>query len=195
MNEFSKKIKHLRGKQSLREASKNIGISHTYLDSLEKGYDPRSGKERKPTPDVIGKLADYYQIEYMKLMELAGYYKLDEFNDDDLGEHLDYLIEKYTTSKDKLNRLQNYSIEPILTFIDGGMSFLEANFLNKTIEFIENSNRNTEDETIVFMSVLLAQLNKFKSIHKKDEEQSNFIYEDLSNEFDVFLKGYLGIEK
>lgn len=47
MNDFGKKLKELRGDQSIREASRNIGISHTYLDSLEKGIDPRTGKERK----------------------------------------------------------------------------------------------------------------------------------------------------
>ena len=36
MNDFGKKLKELRGDQSIREASRNIGISHTYLDSLEK---------------------------------------------------------------------------------------------------------------------------------------------------------------
>ena len=64
MNDFGKKLKELRGDQSIREASRNIGISHTYLDSLEKGIDPRTGKERKPTIEVIHKLSKYYNVDF-----------------------------------------------------------------------------------------------------------------------------------
>ncbi|EGQ1774945.1 helix-turn-helix transcriptional regulator, partial [Staphylococcus pseudintermedius] len=72
MNEFGKKIRELRGKRSLREASKNIGISHTYLDSLEKGYDFRTGKERKPTIEVINKISKYYKYDFFELSRMAG---------------------------------------------------------------------------------------------------------------------------
>ena len=75
MNELGSFIKQLRvdKKESIRKASKGIGISHTYLDSLEKGYDPRTKNERKPTPDVIRKLSNYYNINYPRMMALAGY--------------------------------------------------------------------------------------------------------------------------
>ncbi|PTF17404.1 hypothetical protein BUY42_09950, partial [Staphylococcus devriesei] len=72
MNDFGKKLKELRGDQSIREASRNIGISHTYLDSLEKGIDPRTGKERKPTIEVIHKLSQYYNVDFFDLSRLAG---------------------------------------------------------------------------------------------------------------------------
>ncbi|NGC94739.1 helix-turn-helix domain-containing protein, partial [Staphylococcus aureus] len=72
MNEFGRKIKELRGNQSIREASQNIGISHTYLDSLEKGVDPRSGKERKPTIEVINKISLYYDYSFEELVGLAN---------------------------------------------------------------------------------------------------------------------------
>ena len=72
MNDFGKKLKELRGDKSIREASRNIGISHTYLDSLEKGFDPRSGKERKPTIEVIHKIANYYDYNFLNLISLAG---------------------------------------------------------------------------------------------------------------------------
>ncbi|RIN45480.1 XRE family transcriptional regulator [Staphylococcus simulans] len=72
MNEFGEKLKELRGKKSIREASRGIGISHTYLDSLEKGFDPRTGKERKPTVEVIYKLSQYYNVDFFDLSRLAG---------------------------------------------------------------------------------------------------------------------------
>lgn len=44
MNEFGEFLKKLRGKKSIREVAKDIGISHTYLSTLEKGFDPRTKK-------------------------------------------------------------------------------------------------------------------------------------------------------
>lgn len=73
MNELGEFLKKKRGKKSLREVAKECGISHTYLDTLEKGYDPRTKKERKPSPEVLQKLAAYYKVEYTYLMYLAGY--------------------------------------------------------------------------------------------------------------------------
>ncbi|HDX9541494.1 MULTISPECIES: helix-turn-helix domain-containing protein [Bacillus] len=71
-----------RGKKPLREASKGIGISHTYLDSLEKGYDPRTKKERQPTLEVLEKLSAFYGIDYFYLLYKAGYinFSIDEEN-------------------------------------------------------------------------------------------------------------------
>lgn len=52
MNNFSNiiKEKRLAMKLSLRNASRLIGISHTYLNNLEKGFDHRTDIKNKPTP-------------------------------------------------------------------------------------------------------------------------------------------------
>lgn len=71
-------LKELRGKRSLREIERESGVSHTYLSSLEKGRDPRTGKERKPTPDTLKKLAHVYSVPYEWLMSAAGYMDLEE---------------------------------------------------------------------------------------------------------------------
>lgn len=73
MNEFGEYLKKLRGNKSLREVTKFTGISHTYLSTLEKGYDPRTKKERKPAPDVLRKLAGFYNVPYSTLLYMAGY--------------------------------------------------------------------------------------------------------------------------
>ncbi|MCF6411498.1 helix-turn-helix domain-containing protein [Pseudalkalibacillus salsuginis] len=73
MNELGDFLKHLRGNLSLREVQEGTGISHTYLSTLEKGVDPRTKKPRKPTPEVLLKLARFYKVEYGTLMFLAGY--------------------------------------------------------------------------------------------------------------------------
>lgn len=73
MNDFGKYLKELRGNKSLREMERITGLSHTYLSTLEKGIDPRSGKERKPTPEILKKLSETLDINYTELMEKAGY--------------------------------------------------------------------------------------------------------------------------
>lgn len=82
MNELGDYLKKLRkGKSlSIRKASEGIGISHTYLDSLEKGYDPRTKKERKPTPEVLQKLSDFYEVNYEYLLYLASYISQETYN-------------------------------------------------------------------------------------------------------------------
>lgn len=96
-------LKKLRGKESLREASKRIGISHTYLDTIEKGYDKRSGKPVKPTPETLKLIADGYHVSYEDLMERAGY--IEEIPDDNST----HLANK--TEKDIAKRIQKFREE------------------------------------------------------------------------------------
>ena len=42
--QMSQLIKSLRGAQSLREFAAKCGVSHTTIDNLERGVDPRTGK-------------------------------------------------------------------------------------------------------------------------------------------------------
>lgn len=78
MTNLGSLLKELRGERSFREMEKITGLSHTYLSSLEKGVDPRSGSERKPTPSVLKKLSEKLSIDYSTLMEAAGYLPEDE---------------------------------------------------------------------------------------------------------------------
>lgn len=52
-NELGEKIRKARGDLSLRDFAKKCGISHTHLDSIEKGYDPRTGKPVKVSLETI----------------------------------------------------------------------------------------------------------------------------------------------
>ena len=61
-NTFGEYIKTLRKDKSLREVAKHINISHTYLDSLEKGYDPRSGMKRSPSVMTVYNIAKFYNV-------------------------------------------------------------------------------------------------------------------------------------
>jgi len=70
MNELAKYLKELRGKMSIRHVAENTGISNAYLSQIE------GGKRDNPHPDVLKKLAKFYEIRVIKLLEKAGY--LDE---------------------------------------------------------------------------------------------------------------------
>lgn len=73
METLGQYIKNLRGKMSLRDAANNIGISHTYLDTIEKGFDKRSKKPVKPTPETLKLISEAYLCSYEDLMVKAGY--------------------------------------------------------------------------------------------------------------------------
>lgn len=106
-NHFGNYIKKLRGTDSIRETAKNIGISHTYLNSLEKGFDPRTKKERKPTPLVVKQLSDYFKVPYTDLLQKAGYITENELSSNkqlsqkEMEEYSTYLYNKYL---DKYNK-------------------------------------------------------------------------------------------
>ncbi|MGN7403508.1 helix-turn-helix domain-containing protein [Cytobacillus praedii] len=78
MRKLGELLKELRGNESLREASKRIGISHTYLDTIEKGTDKRSGAPVKPTPDTLKLISKAYNFDYEELMKAAGYIEEDK---------------------------------------------------------------------------------------------------------------------
>lgn len=86
MSDVGKLIRKLRGKMSLREASQKIGISHTYLDTIEKGHDKRSGKPVNPSPETLRMIAEAYDYPYVKLLRNAGYIDdIDQQEDEDFA--------------------------------------------------------------------------------------------------------------
>lgn len=58
---------------SLRKAAQLSGLSHSYIDSLEKGYHPKTKAPIKPSPDSLRALAKAYNYNYEDLMNAAGY--------------------------------------------------------------------------------------------------------------------------
>lgn len=71
--EFGEYLRKLRGNRSLREIERLSGVSHTYLSSLEKGVDPRTGARILPSPDILLKLSKALGVTYPDLMTKAGY--------------------------------------------------------------------------------------------------------------------------
>ena len=68
LGQYLASIRHDR-KMSLRqvEEASNKEVSNAYLSQLE------TGKIIQPSPGVLSTLAEIYKIDYVQLMELAGY--------------------------------------------------------------------------------------------------------------------------
>jgi transcriptional regulator with XRE-family HTH domain len=56
-----------RRKSTLRAVQDAVGISNAYLSQLE------TGKVQSPSPVVLHKLSELYDLPYAMVMELAGY--------------------------------------------------------------------------------------------------------------------------
>lgn len=57
---------------SLREFASLCGMSHSYIDKLEKGIDPRNGKPVEPTLDVIEKVAFAMNMTLVDILSFIG---------------------------------------------------------------------------------------------------------------------------
>ncbi|MGX0480062.1 transcriptional regulator with XRE-family HTH domain [Staphylococcus pasteuri] len=68
-NAFGRNIKQLRGSNTVRKVAKEIGISHTYLHTLENGTDPRNNKRVSPSVDTVYKIASFYDVDINKMFE------------------------------------------------------------------------------------------------------------------------------
>ena len=58
-------LRRLRGDLSLRDVTKRIGVSSSYLSQIERG-------DRQPGSNVVRKLADLYNVDADELMKRAG---------------------------------------------------------------------------------------------------------------------------
>lgn len=52
---------------TLREVEEKTGISNAYLSQLE------NGSINKPSPEILHKLSELYDISYARLMKIAGH--------------------------------------------------------------------------------------------------------------------------
>ena len=73
INKLSKFVREKRGDMSLRDFAKLCGdISHTQIDSIERGVDPRTGKTVKPTVETLAKIAMGTGVSVAYLASLAN---------------------------------------------------------------------------------------------------------------------------
>ncbi len=82
MNYIGDFIKKYRGDMSLREFAEKCDISHTHLDSIEKGIDPRTGKPVRVTVDTLKKIAKTMGMTINDLLIQSGDVKLEDLHFD-----------------------------------------------------------------------------------------------------------------
>lgn len=71
-NKLGEFIRAKRGNKSLRQFAKECGnLSHTHIDSIEKGADPRTGKQVSLTLDTLEKIAKGTNTSVQYLVSLA----------------------------------------------------------------------------------------------------------------------------
>lgn len=89
-NFLEKKIKSMQ--ISEREISSRCGISHSYINQIIKGVNPRTGKSISPTLSTIEKLSKGLEISVEDLQKIArGYSEEEVFNK--IDKNSSFLIE------------------------------------------------------------------------------------------------------
>lgn len=73
-NKLGEFIRKKRGDMSLREFADRCGISHTHLDSIEKGFDSRTQKPINPSVSVIEKIAHAVGLPVHELLSTTEHY-------------------------------------------------------------------------------------------------------------------------
>ncbi|KAB2160088.1 XRE family transcriptional regulator [Staphylococcus epidermidis] len=194
VNDFGKKLKELRGDQSIREASRNIGISHTYLDSLEKGIDPRTGKERKPTIEVIHKLSKYYNVDFFDLSRLAGVFvSIKDTPKEVKREEINKMKKRF---KEYFNDTEIIVKENYLDIMSKKLSSREIifwqNLYNFYIQEKDSDYLKIKDEADTDILTFIASF--FKTLTENKHSNDDEIFKDISNDFNKFLKSYLNIK-
>lgn len=73
LGKYLRELREKKRKVSLHDVERATGISNGYLSLLERGK-----KQHLPPPEILGKLADYYNVSMQELLEKAGYLSLNE---------------------------------------------------------------------------------------------------------------------
>ncbi|HDR7977109.1 TPA: helix-turn-helix transcriptional regulator [Bacillus cereus] len=96
---------------SLRDFATRCQLSHSYIDKLEKGIDPRNGKPVEPTLTVIEQIAHAIHKDKTDLLEEIGYLNkqgniklssLTKKEERDIAKDLEKTLEELENSEDAL---------------------------------------------------------------------------------------------
>ena len=116
-NKLGNFLREKRGEMSLRDFANKLDISHTYLDSLEKGYDSRNKKPVRVTVDTLSKIAKALDEPLEKLVALSENkdYNLEKSQDDPLGlAKVGFSMDNYTPPTEKQKEQIRDLLEVIL---------------------------------------------------------------------------------
>lgn len=123
MNKLSKFVREKRGDMSLRDFAHLCGdISHTQIDSIERGVDPRTGKPVKPTVETLAKIAKGTGVSIAYLAALANNEEPDA---------------TYYTDPETARLAQELKDHPQFRVMFDSTKDMDAETVKKIIEFIK----------------------------------------------------------
>lgn len=165
-NKCRKLIRQARGSLSLRDFAKKCGISHTHLDSIEKGYDPRTGKPVQVSVKTLKKISNGSGIP---LEQLIGYdlNDLADISSKPAAERtdveafaLDYMGGQISDLGDRMTAYANSG---------GGMSAEGLELYQEFKTLILRANGLPENERKAFFDGLRKGYEQYEEEHKKWE--------------------------
>ncbi|WP_136479120.1 helix-turn-helix transcriptional regulator [Acetivibrio thermocellus] len=192
MSNLGKLFKEIRlsKKWSIRQAAKKMGISYSYLSILEKGVDPRTGKDSNPKPETLKMISKAYDYPYEELMKAAGYLSEDvqiqkKFDHDIFVKNILLIMGNMTAEEfsDDIYQKTGYQIKPsqIKSYIDGDIEPFPG-----TINILSKYAQVTPDFWYV--------PNTEESLRKEREKYNETILKATSQTFDKNFETFLNLD-
>lgn len=169
-------IKKIRKEKNItqNQLASSLEISQSYLSDLENNRKNLGIK-------TIEKIAKKLNVSVAYLT--SGNKMLGDLTDDEKKDQFSEL--RLKLNKDNTNRELNVKSN-LLDLIQRDLKYLDIHYFNNVYNFYELE--KTEDDNLLFISVLLQMLRQHKMSSSKEA------YNDITNEFDSFLKHYLNIK-
>lgn len=156
------------------ELASSLKISQSYLSDLENNRKNLGIK-------TIEKIAKKLNVSVAYLT--SGNKMLSDLTEDEINEQFSEL--RFKLNKDNTNRELNLKSN-LLDLIQRDLKYIDIHYFNNVYNFYELE--KTEDDNLLFISVLLQMLRQHKMSGSKEA------YSDIKNEFDDFLRQYLNIK-
>lgn len=156
------------------ELASSLKISQSYLSDLENNRKNLGIK-------TIEKIAKKLNVSVAYLT--SGNKMLSDLTEDEINEQFSEL--RFKLNKDNTNRELNLKSN-LLDLIQRNLKYIDIHYFNNVYNFYELE--KTEDDNLLFISVLLQMLHQHKMSGSKEA------YDDITNEFNDFLKSYLNIK-
>lgn len=169
-NELGEFIKLRRGNKSLRDFADEIGISHSYLDNIEKGIDSKTKKKVNITTDLLFKLSTILNVDELIMIYLMN----DNFYDNYLELYNSFSEEgkNLINSVDKNNK-ENIGKIIFFTLFKQNLTDDEIVYLLSTREPFKNLKSNEIKQFIKHLNLKLPEkivIDKTDTLSKEEKE-------------------------
>ena len=152
----------------------SLQISQSYLSDLENNRKNLGIK-------TIEKIAKKLNVSVAYLT--SGNKMLSDLTEDEINEQFSEL--RFKINKDNTNRELNLKSN-LLDLIQRDLKYIDVHYFNNVYNFYELE--KTEDDNLLFISVLLQMLHQHKMSGSKEA------YDDIIKDFDSFLRKYLDVK-